>query len=484
MVRGIIAVLLILLCAPAFAEDVFAQEKPAEVSEASAAAGNGTVEKSPGENGQPESAPDGDAPREIRMSQADAMGVAAKMIEAGGLKDAKMLLSHLSFADNAELETERRFLLGQIALKEGDYDDAIEIFREILDDDPSLSRVRLDLALAYLQTRSFYKADYHFRLAMSEPMPPEVQANVYRMLYYIRQNKNWNLWLNLGIAPDNNINNANSDAHYVYTPFGWLQYQNPEKKRDVGFSVGFGGNYEFKLSDEWRIKNDFALSLSDYSEDGYDDLFASASSGPRYVFERGDIWLAATGNRRWLGHTPYSTALGAKLETSYDLTRQLSSRLALRWLPMRYDEFDMLDGKTYGATLSFSYTLSSSEYITMRTGYDREATKEDTYGNRRHSYAVGFGAELPWGFSIHLEPSVTYTSYDHEQLRLVDYGTGIDYIRPKDTTWRYSVYLLNRKISYYGFTPTFGYSYTDRKSNTWQSEFKKSSFEFGITQRF
>ncbi|MDR2099128.1 MAG: surface lipoprotein assembly modifier [Rickettsiales bacterium] len=467
MRRHVLALSLILFSAAAFAEDAVVPESARTVAE-EGETGESTAAKTP--------------VKEIRLTSAEALAIGVKMIEDGDLENARLLLSNISFKDDERLETERRFLLGQIEMKRENYGGAIDIFRGILNDSPSLPRVRLDLALAYMQTGSFYKADYHFRLAMSEQLPEEVQLNVYRMLYYIRQNKNWNLWLNVGVAPDSNINNANSGEQCILTIWGRLCNKLPEEERDVGFTAAFGGNYEFKLSDAWRIKNDFAVMTSKYRNEEYDDMLLSASTGPRYVFERGDVWLALAGSRRWLGHTDYSYSAGAKLDANYDLTQKLSSQMSLRYMPAKYDEYDDLDGEVYGAGVTFSYTLSSSKYLVFRTGYDKERNKVEAYRNSRRTYAVGFGSELPLGFSIYLEPSLMLTGYDEERLYVVE--PWLESIRRKDRTYRYSEQLLNRKISWYGFTPTLGYSYTDRRSNVWQSEFTKSAFEFGMTQRF
>ena len=77
--------------------------------------------------------------------------------------------------------------------------------------DPTLQRVRLDLALAYFQGGEDGSAAYHFRQALAaEDLPAAVRANALAFLDRIRGRKSWSVTGSLFIAPDTNINEATS----------------------------------------------------------------------------------------------------------------------------------------------------------------------------------------------------------------------------------------------------------------------------------
>ena len=119
------------------------------------------------------------------VSKENALLIAKNMVARGMFDDALVILNKIQFDIETErdLELERWFLLGQIAMAKSDYDGAIALFRKILDVNPDLSRVRLDLSLAYMQTGSYIRANYNFRLAMAGDLPDTVSENVSKFLY-------------------------------------------------------------------------------------------------------------------------------------------------------------------------------------------------------------------------------------------------------------------------------------------------------------
>ena len=419
----------------------------------------------------------------IQLTPIQIINLSKKFIADKNFDDAKVLLTKTPF-DILELEIERLFLLASINIQEGKIDDAIEIYRFILDHQPHLSSVRLKLAEAYFLQQSWWKADYHFRLAGSDKnLPPEVYNNIAMALFMIRQNKNWNVWFNFGAAPDNNINNANSGEQCIMTIFGILCNELPDPEKAVGFNVSFGANYEFKLSDNWRLRNEFMLYNSSYTKSKYDDLYLGYNIGGKYIYKGGEVFTALTMNRRWLDHTPYSYSIGGKVISTYDFTKNLTGALGVSYSPMHYDDLkDILNGEIVGINTRFSYAFDASKYFILRASYDDENTKDKIYSNTRTNFALGFGMELPYGFSIYLEPSIQYQNYDKERWFVKDYM--FTQIKEKSITKRYAFSFSNRKLKLFGFSPTITYSYTDKDSNVWQREYNKSAIEFTVNQSF
>jgi hypothetical protein len=434
------------------------------------------------------------AGEEITLTQRQAAALAAQLIARNNLAEAKTLLTKQPF-DVRELEIERLYLLGRIALKENRPEEAIEIYRYILDHQPNLPKIRLELALAYMATEQWYRADYHMRLAATdESLPPEVKAAVRRYLYIIRQNKNWNLWFNFGLAPDNNINGATGGEECItYSQsFGRFPYplcrKLPEPEKALGYEFGFGGDYEFKFGEHWRLKSDFAILANIYDKSEYDLHYLSASAGPRYVFPRGDVWLAATAYKMYYGHESYRESLGAKLDANYDITPRLSANLQLHWRPTSYqgEWAEYMDGEVRGANLRLVYYFNASLYAVLKGGLDREDTEEEAYANQRESFAVGFGAEVPFGFRVYLEPSWAWTNYDGPRWTVAETANGSEYTQvvEKLFTRRYQVSLSNNKFSVLGFTPVVTYSYTDRQSNINSRAYDRHDVGFTMQQRF
>lgn len=420
---------------------------------------------------------------EITMSVLDAIKMAGVMVDNGELDTAQQILSNMPPLGGA-MGIEQQFLLGRIAGYRGEFDTAIKIYRNILDAHPDLARVRFELAICYMHAKQWYRADYQLRLAMAgRDLPENIRQMMNYYRYVIRQNKNWNVFFNFGAAPDNNVNNATGGTECVMTIFGPMCRNLIEPESAVGYNLTLGGDYEFKLSDQWRWKSDAGLYSNFYDLHDYDDIYLYASTGPRYIWSRGDVWLAATAARRWYGWDGYNWTAGARINANYDFTRKLSGGLSLQYGRNIYDKFgEYLNGDTYSTSAQIFYSIIPNIYTILRGGILRENAASDTYSYWQPSVSIGIGAELPYGFGIFAQPMFYWQNYDAAQWSVQD--GKFSQIVERDFSQRYSLSVSNNKFSILGFVPTVIFSYTRRDSNMWQREYDKWSIEFTLQQRF
>lgn len=419
------------------------------------------------------------------MSALDAVKVAGKLVNMGDFDNAQQLLFQMPQTNNLPVEIERWYLLAQIEQKKGNIDEAIRIYRKILDDQPDLAKIRYELAICYMMKQQWYRADYHLRLAMAgQDIPEPVKQRMMYLRYVARQNKNWNVWFNVGAAPDTNVNQATGGKECVINEWGEFCRYLPEPERVIGTNLSLGGNYEFKLSDKhWRWKSDAMIYTNIYNKHDYDDLYLSASTGPRYIWDKGDVWLAGIANRRWYGWDEYSWAYGLKLDTNYDFTRKLSAGLSLRTMENKYDEYGQyMNGQIYSVNPHVAYSFSASKYVVLRGGVERETAKMDAYANWAYNTSVGFGSELMYGFHVYIEPYFSWLNYDGEKW--VVKNNTFQKVKEHDFLQRYSVTLSNNKFDIWGFVPTLTFSYTQKDSNIHSREYKKWTTEFTFQQRF
>ena len=87
---------------------------------------------------------------------------------------------------------------------------------------------------------------------------------------------------------------------------------------------------------------------------------------------------------------------------------------------------------------------SGSKYIVVSGGVDRDTAKNDIYANWRYTTGLGFGAEIPWGFSLYLDSSFYWTNYDGERWAVKNHK--FTEIAERNFTQRYSISLSNNKI--------------------------------------
>ena len=422
---------------------------------------------------------------QVTMSPVDAVQIAGNLVYEGKYDSALQILTMMPQTNQPSVEIERWYLIAQIEQRRGNIDEAIRIYRKLLDEQPDLVKVRYELALCYMVEQKWYRADYNLRLAMAGndiPEPVKQQMMYYR--YIARQNKNWNVWFNVGAAPDTNVNQATGGKECVVTQWGEFCRDLPEPERVIGTNLSLGGNYEFKLTERhWRWKSDAFIYTNVYNKHTYDDLYLSSSTGPRYIWESGDIWLAGVLNRRWYGWDRYSWAYGVKLDTNYDFTRKISGGISFNVMENKYDEYGQyMDGQIYYLNPHMSYSFTASRYVVLHGGVERETAKMDAYANWKYNVGIGFGSELMYGFHVYIEPYFSWLNYDGEKW--VVKNNAYQPVKERDFLQKYSLSISNNNFEVWGFVPTLIFAYTNKNSNIHSREYEKWTAEFTFRQRF
>ena len=409
---------------------------------------------------------------------------AMQMDRVGDEQNAAQIYYGLLGSENEIVSLNSALALAQKFVAKEDFESAVKYYRWILQQKPDFAQARFELALCYMKLKYWNQADYQLRLALSAPdLPDNIKQLMMYYRFLIRQNKNWNVWFNFGAAPDNNVNYARGGEECINTIYGVLCRQLPEPEKAVGFNFSVGGNYEFTLSDSWRWKNEALIYSNTYNKHKYDDLYAIVSSGPRYIWDRGDVWVAGVLSRRWYGWDGYNWAYGAKIDSNYDFSRRLSGGLLLRVTENFYDLYaEYMNGETYTVAPRLSYTFGGNKRIILRTYLDRETTKDSIYANWREGFSIGFDINAPWGFNFYFEPWFSWAQYDSERFFVKD--NNIDFAKERDFIQRYSFGISNSNISKWGFVPALNVGYINQKSNIPQRNYDKVTIGLTLHQSF
>ncbi len=409
----------------------------------------------------------------IELKHEDFLPLAKVLISKKKYDEAEKILTIEPY-NVLELELERLNLLAEVYKGKGQLDKAEETYRFILDFQPNLTPIRLKLAEIAFMKGNFVSADYHFKLVLTDKdVPDTVRQNINMVRYLIRKNKNWNVWVDFGIAPDTNFNNTSYNK--CITILGLELCNKSEEELVIGFNTAAGLNYELKFGNNWQIRNEFIIQKNTYNKPEYNDLYLAYNVGPKFVHKRGETFLSLTTNKQYFDGKPYSYSIGGRLSNTFDITDKLSNSVSIAYSPIYFSESPEQDKKIYSANYAFSYSLNASQYLMLKNRYNWNKPNNPKYiGNNSKSFSIGFGTSLFWGFSAYMEPSITFTDYSK-----AFFSKG----KRKDITYKYDLSLSNNKISFWGFTPNIGIGYIYNTSNSSIKEYKKPTFEFSINQR-
>ena len=384
-------------------------------------------------------------------------------------------MTALAAAEQADSDEARRDL----------YDKAIAAFRLILVNRPELVRVRLELARTFFLKGQDGLARRHFELVLAGGPPRAVAANIRRFLEVMRARKRWSGYFGAAIAPDSNLNAASeSEIIYIDTQFGRLPFdlQDFGARSGLGVSVWGGGEYQHPLSERLRLRVGADLAQREYSGSDFDQLFIATHAGPRWLASPiTEISLLATAQRQWLGGKPYADETGVRLELDRRLTPRLWARGTAAYRE-RDHQRDILDGPVVDFTATFAWTPAPVLRVHATVGYERDHAASEHYRNLARWVRVGTSLALPLGFTLGTSAQMRRTYYESGGSDPPHFT--LDGRRRFDRIRTFSVSVLNRAFTLYGFSPQLAVIHEARLTNAQAQDYDRNRAELRFVRQF
>ena len=359
-------------------------------------------------------------------------------------------------------------------------DQAIAAFRKMLVADPSLVRVRLELARAFFLKGDDRLAKRHFERVLAGDVPAAVTLNVRRYLAAIHARKRWTANLGFALAPDTNIG-ASSDQRIIYI-YGLPFVRDAEDltSSGIGASVWAGGEYEHPLTDRLRLRAGADASRREYEGSRFDNTFLSLHGGPRWQITegRGEVSLLASVRRRWAATTPDYDDLGARLEASRRLTRRVTANAGASWHDRSYRTRDYLDGPIVDASLGGAWTVTPTIRADAALGWGQERPKQERQRHERRWIRAGVSVALPRGFTVGTTGELRWADFEGNWFP----HTAGESREDRTSSIRLSVH--NRGLAWQGFSPQISVVHEERRTNAQLYDYERTGGELRFVRVF
>ena len=372
-------------------------------------------------------------------------------------------------------------------------DAAIEALRTILIRDPGLVRARLELArafflkgrdpLARLRGADALAREHFERVLASEP-PAAVALNVNRFLAQIRARKDWTGRLGFALAPDTNFG-ASSGGDTIWIPVGGQRLpftlDSPARKSSgVGILAWAGGEYQYPLAREWRLRAGGDFSRREYRNDEFDRMTVSGHLGPRWLVGRAtEASLLAVVRQSWLSDEADYRDLGLRVEARRRLTARMTANAQVSRLERRYEERDHLDGPLTSVSIGAGHVLSPTLRADMGLGWGLERPETQRYRNESRWMQLGVTAALPWGFTVGASGTLRWADYEGNWFPFTEDGSPR---RDLTRSLRFNAY--NRGFTVGGFSPQVSVVREDRTSNAQLHDYERTAGELRFVRLF
>jgi len=313
------------------------------------------------------------------LSAADVLALADRARDGGRLKEAEALYNAVARDLDLELRTEARFRKGMMFAAVGRYREAALTFRGLLDEKPTATRVRLELARVLAAMDDASGARKVLRQAQAAGLPPEVAVVVDQFAGALESRKRLGGSVQLALAPDSNINRATS-AKTLDTVIAPLTLSE-EAQSQSGLGAKLGGQAFARqpLTARLAVLGQASLSANLYRNNQFDDVSATALIGPE-IEAGAQRWRPAVGvTRRYYGGSLYASTSTARVDWRRPLGRrnQLEVQGSLSQASYRLNDLQNGVIKDIGFTLQHAFNARTGGSLSVMA--TRQAAKDAGY---------------------------------------------------------------------------------------------------------
>jgi len=368
------------------------------------------------------------------------------------------------------------FVDGMTSYSGRDYARAEAIFRRLLDRQPSLLRVRLELARTLYMERKDEQADYHFRLAAGEHPSDPVLRNILRFRQAIRSRRSWRFDFDFGFSPDSNVNSATDKETVDIYGLPFKLDPTGRARSGTGRFVGADASVRLNRSGKVPIYVGGYGRLTRYGDQRFDDAYAGLEAGPEFRLGGGQLRTTLTGLRRWYGRRPLVTSVGARVD--YDRLAGKSWTLGGSLL-VRHNDYARrgdVDGWDAEARLSANHPLGATTLGFGYAGIQRSWANDRGQAFWREQLGLGVLKEIGWGLRPQLRADFARQVGD---APLAPFGR-----KRRDWLLQGSFSIYKRDWNMKGFAPSLSVTTTRNLSTLTIYDEKRLRGEIRLTRAF
>lgn len=296
----------------------------------------------------------------VRMGAAELFAFADAARDRGEYAIAESAYRALSTNPREELRAEARFRLAMMLHdKLGRTREAAVLLRQILDDKPDASRVRIELARMQAALGNTRAAERELRAAQVSDLPPEVERLVQFYASSLNAQHPYGFSMEVALAPDSNINRA-TKSDTLGTIIGDFDLSEDAREQSgIGLSTRAQIWGRLPVTPELDLRAEVNGSGNFYRHGEFDDYALGGEAGPLWRSGRDTLAVSAIVQWRWFGHDPYTFTYGA--EASFRHPAGRSSQLRIDIAALQSDDHinDLRDADRYSLSLGLDRAFSS-----------------------------------------------------------------------------------------------------------------------------
>lgn len=353
-----------------------------------------------------------------------------------------------------------QYALGAWYRSQGKHKQAIDLYEQILQKQPTADYLRFDLGIMAFENKQYKDAKAHLNQAKAG-LAPALQALAERYLAEIDQRQRIRPDFGLNYEQTNNVNQAASAKAFHWQ--GKLLKKDVEDlpKSAQGVRYHASLDHEFNVAgNHYWVNNLEGRGIYYWNIDGYNEQNVGIESGYRYQDVRQSLTLSPFFEQAWSDGRRYSHDKGMALSFSRQLQPRWRGNVNLRYTNKHYHD-DLLakryDGHHWTANTMVSHQLGGRALLFSGVDFHQENNKDPEKSSNRWGLSLGVVAEHDSGLGGRL-------SLRHAKRQFAAMDTLMQVTRQDDEYYVQSAFWHN-KLSYKDFVPQLNIRYHRIDSN-------------------
>lgn len=343
-----------------------------------------------------------------------------------------------------------RYGQAMLARLQGDYAQAVDLYRAILAERPELAPVRLQLALALMADKQLAAADAQLGKLSGEDLPLEVRQAVEALQAGIAKQQQWQFSFYAHGLMERNINGSPAQRQV-----GAWTFAEPEKA--YGVAYGLSAEKQWAVDNHWHLA--FAASVngkSFWQKHEYDDVLLRSSVGILWKDGKQEWGFLPFHERRFYGSDSYSYSNGLRLKGAWQLGKHWKWFGNYEIADNRFFSRQHLEGLSQRLGNTLLYRPDGQQYFTFGIDVGREDAKDKSSAYDYYGLRLGWGRE--WSQGISSSVQVHGLKKDYAEKDFVQ-------IKRQDERYGANVSVWKRDWHWQGFTPRLTYQWKRQSSN-------------------
>ncbi len=300
------------------------------------------------------------------------------------------------------------FTYAQMATALGEFDKAADAYSHMLEVDPELDRVKLELGVVYMKLRKYDDAEELLRAVLKKDLPPRVRENVEKVLVQVEQASKEHFWtgsVSWGVLYDSNGNSASDSDRVTVFDISLPLAANDQGQGDAQMFAAASVNHRYQKRDPLAegILFGWGSSLNIYrsEQEHLDNLnlqVIGVRSGPTVTFNDLGLLLGLTADYTHIILDGYSYIKLPSIELSANYILNESIRLS-GGVSQEYREFldsptvstfDDRSGPAHQGKAGVSWSATKQDIFDAMSTFRHEDTKRTYYDNDQQRLDLGY----------------------------------------------------------------------------------------------